>query len=98
MLLRDLQRFVCAFLDCNRRHDNHKFGEAVVLVQLEDRAQIHIGLARSGLHFNGEVPTGQFLSGAQAVLELHLAQVLFNFLIHQQQSVTDTELAFFHTQ
>src|SRR3546814_6818644 len=55
MLLGDLERLVDALLDRDGRHDDHEFGEAETLVQLEDRAEVNVGLARPRLHFDGEV-------------------------------------------
>jgi hypothetical protein len=44
-----------AFLDRHRRHHDDELGEAVALVQLEDGAQIDVGLAGAGLHLHGEI-------------------------------------------
>jgi hypothetical protein len=55
VLLGDLERLVDAFLDGDRRHHDHELGEAEALVQLEDRPQVDVGLARAGLHLHGEV-------------------------------------------
>ena len=65
MLLRDLERLVDAFLDRHRRHDDHELGEAVPLVQLEDRAQIDVGLAGAGLHLDREVAGGERADGGR---------------------------------
>src|SRR3546814_9234756 len=53
ILLGDLERLVDALLDRDGRHDDHEFGEAETLVQLEDRAEVNVGLARPRLHFDG---------------------------------------------
>ena len=44
MLLGDLERLVDAFLDRDRGDDDDELGEAIELVQLEDRPQVDIGL------------------------------------------------------
>ena len=59
MLLSDLQRFVDAFLDRDRGHHDHEFGEAIELVQLEDRPQVDVSFSGAGLHFHGEIARGQ---------------------------------------
>src|SRR3546814_6068038 len=55
MLLGDLERLVSALLDRDGRHDDHEFGEAETLVQLEERAEVNIGLVSPRLHFEVEV-------------------------------------------
>ena len=58
MFLGDLQRLVHPFLDGHRRDHNDELGEAEPFVQFKDRAQIDIGLASAGLHFDGEIARG----------------------------------------
>ena len=55
MLLGNLERFVDTLLDRYGWHDNDELGESVALVQLEDRAQVDIRLARPSLHLHGKV-------------------------------------------
>ena len=52
-----------------------ELGEPVALVQLEQRAQVDVGLAGAGLHLDGEVHTVQRLAHLDAVALLHGAQV-----------------------
>ncbi len=59
MVFGDLERLVDAFLDRHRRHHDDELGEAVAPVQLEDRAQVDVGLARAGLHLHGEIAGSQ---------------------------------------
>ena len=75
MVLRDLQRLVNTFFDGNRRHHNDKLGEAIAFVQLEDAADIDIGLARAGFHFDGEVTRCQRCGWTQAIAKLDVIQV-----------------------
>src|SRR3546814_2344650 len=72
MLLGDLERLVDALLDRDGRHDDHEFGEAETLVQLEDRAEVNVGLARPRLHFDGEVAGRERRRRRQTVAELHI--------------------------
>src|SRR3546814_20134248 len=74
MLLGDLERLVDALLDRDGRHDDHEFGEAETLVQLEDRAEVNVGLARPRLHFDGEVAGRARRRRRQTVAELHTPQ------------------------
>ncbi|MCY1560472.1 hypothetical protein D9M68_976080 [compost metagenome] len=55
MLLGDLQGLVDAFLDRNRRHHDDELGKAVAFIQFKDAAQVHVGFARAGFHFDGKV-------------------------------------------
>ena len=59
MFLHHLERFVNTLFDGDGRHNDDELVEAVTLVQLEHRAQINVGLARAGLHLNGEVTGSQ---------------------------------------
>ena len=93
MLLGDLERLVDALLDRHRRHDDHELGEAVALVQLEDRAQVDVGLAGAGLHLDGEVAGGERSRRRQAVAELDVVQVLEELVVEQRQPVADAEVA-----
>ena len=83
VLLGDLERLVDALLDGHRRHDDDELGEAVAPVQLEDRAQVDVGLARAGLHLHGEIAGGQRGGRRQAVAELDVVQVGQEFVIQQ---------------
>src|SRR3546814_14030198 len=75
MLLGDLERLVDALLDRDGRHDDHEFCEAETLVQLEDRAEVNVGLARPRLHFDGEVAGRERRRRRQTVAELNILQV-----------------------
>ena len=92
MIFRDLERFVHAFLDGDGGHDDDELGEAVALVQLEDRTEIHVGLARAGLHFNREVARGQRVGRWQTVADLNVLQVREDLLVEQRQPVADAEM------
>src|SRR3546814_1824160 len=72
MLLGDLELLVDALLDRDGRHDDHEFGEAETLVQLEDRAEVNVGLARPRLHFDGEVAGRERRRRRQTVAELNI--------------------------
>src|ERR1035437_5632611 len=48
------------FTNRHTRHNDDKLTEAVDLVQLENRAEVDIGLAGAGFHFYGEVPPLKF--------------------------------------
>ena len=98
VLLGDLQRLVDAFLDGHRRHHDDELGEAVALVQLEDRAQVDVGLAGAGLHLNREVAGRQRAGRRQAVAQLHAAQVVQQLLIHQGQAVAQALVGVGHAQ
>ena len=56
MLPHDADGFIHTLLDGDGRHHYHKLAEAISFVQLVDGAQVHVGLARAGLHFHGEMP------------------------------------------
>ena len=98
VFLRDPERFVDTFLDGDRRHDDDEFGEAVALVQLEDRAQVHVGLAGPRLHLHAEVTGSQGLGKRDAVAELDGAQVVEDFLVGQGKPVADAEAVFGKSQ
>ena len=68
--------------------------EAVALVQLENRAQVDIGLAGPRLHLHGEVPRIQGGRGRQTIAELDVLQVFEDFLIAQTQPVADAQAGF----
>ena len=93
MILRDLERLVDAFLDRDRRHDDHELGEAVELVQLKDRAQVDVGFARAGLHLDREVAGRQRRGRRQAIAELNILQVGDDLVIQKGQPVADAEFA-----
>mmetsp|Transcript_67286 Transcript_67286/g.186051 ORF Transcript_67286/g.186051 Transcript_67286/m.186051 type:complete len:317 (-) Transcript_67286:1277-2227(-) len=91
VLAGDLQRLVHALLDRDRRHHDHELGEAITTVQLEHRAQVHVGLAGACFHLHREV--GRQLRGRRhAVAKLHAAQVAFDLVVQQRQPVADAPL------
>ena len=92
MLLRDLERLVDALLDGNRRHHDHELGEAEAPVQLEDRAQVDVGLAGAGLHLDGEVARGQRGGRPQAVAKLDVVEIGEDLIIEQVQAVADAQV------
>ena len=55
MLLHHLDALEDAFADRDARHDDNEFLETVGLVQLEDRPEIDVSLAGSGLHLHREL-------------------------------------------
>ena len=55
VVARDVDILEHALADGDARHDDDEFLEAVGLVQLEDRAEIDIGLAGARFHFDGEL-------------------------------------------
>ena len=94
MLLGDLERLVHALLDRHRWNHDHELGEAVATVQLEDGAQVDVGLARAGLHLDREIARRQRGRRAQAVAELDVAQIGKDLVVEQRQSVADAEIVF----
>jgi len=55
MILRDLNALQYTLPDGNARNHDNKLLEPVFRVQVKDCPQVHIGLARAGLHFNREI-------------------------------------------
>ena len=55
MILGDLEGLVDTLLDRDRWDHDDELREPEALVQLEDRAQVHIGLAGPRLHLHREV-------------------------------------------
>ena len=55
MLFHHVDALEHALADGDARHDDDEFPEAVGLVQLENRAEIDVGLAGAGLHLDGEL-------------------------------------------
>src|ERR1039458_741730 len=87
MSIGNLQILEYALPDRDVGHNDHELLEAVLLVQLIDRAQVDIGLAGAGLHFDGEVRKAECLPSIQrkgkqcvrlrnGVRGLHLATIL----------------------
>ena len=72
--------------------------EAVALVQLEDRAQVDVGLAGAGLHLHREVARRQRAGRRQAVAQLDAAQVVQQLVIHQGQAVAQALVGVGHAQ
>ena len=58
MLGRDLDVLEHALADGHARHHDDELLEAVAPRQLEDRAQVDVGLAGAGLHLDGEMRAG----------------------------------------
>ena len=94
MLLGDLKRLVNAFLDRHRGDDDDELGKAVPPVQLEDGAQVNVGLAGAGLHLHGKIARGQRSRRTQAIAELDVAQVGQDFIVQQVQAVADAQIIF----
>jgi hypothetical protein len=94
VLRRHLNGVIDALLDRHRGHHDDELGEAVALVQLEDGAQIDVGLARAGLHLHGEVPGRERGRGGEAVAELNGVQVGQQLIGQQGQPVADAEIVF----
>ena len=92
VVLGDLERLVDALLDGDRGHHDHELGEAVAPVQLENRAQVDVGLAGAGLHLDGEVAGGERSGWRQAVADLDVVQVLQQLVVEQGQPVADAEV------
>ena len=92
VLFGDLERLVNAFLDRHGRDHDDELGEAVATVQLEDRAQVNVGLARAGLHFHGEIARGQRGRRSQTVADLDVVEVGQEFVIQQLQAVADAQV------
>ena len=79
----DLERLVDALLDGHRGNHDDELGETVGPVQLEDGAQIHIGLARPRLHLHGEVHTIQRRRRGEPIAQLHRLHVRQDVLFKQ---------------
>src|SRR3546814_11202793 len=94
MLLGDLERLVDALLDRDGRHDDHESGEAETLVQLEDRAEVNVGLARPRLHFDGAVAGRERRRRRQTVAELHILQDSNDLNVETAKPVADTHYVF----
>ena len=94
----ELERLVHSLLDRHRRHHDHELGETVALVQLEDRAQVDVGLPGPGFHLDGEVAGLQVPRRWHAVAELDGPQILEHLVIQQGQPVADAESRFLECQ
>ena len=92
VLFGDLERLVNAFLDRNGRNHDDELGEAIAAVQLEDGAQIHVGLARAGFHLHRKIARGQRGRRPQAVANLDVAEIGQEFVIQQLQAVADAQV------
>ena len=98
VLFGHLQGFIDPFLDGHRRHHNDKLAKTIAFVQLKHGAQIHVGFARTGLHFYGEVARLQSGSRCQTVTQLHLVQISQQLVIHQAQAIAHAQVRFGHAQ
>ena len=80
-----------ALLDRSARHENHELAELVSLGQLEDGAQVDVGLSGAGLHLDVEVQciTGKFGHNLEAVPILHSLQIQQKDLVIEEQVVAD---------
>ena len=79
-----------AFSNGHGRHDDHELREAVALVQFVDGTRVHIGLAGTGFHLDGEVakaPIGGVMGSRKVVVFLHGMQVLFQLACREVQPV-----------
>ena len=91
MVLGDLQGLVDPLLDGHGGHHDDELGEPVPAVQLEDRSQVDVGFARTGLHLYAEVPGGQGLGGPETVLELDVIQVGVDLVIQELEAIPHTQ-------
>ena len=64
-----------ALADRDVRDDDNELRKPVALVQLEDRAQVDVGLAGTGLHLDREVQTVERLAHGDSVALLHGSQI-----------------------
>ena len=92
MLLHDLEGLVNAFLDRHGRHHHDELRESKAPVQLEDGSQVHVGLARSRLHLDGEFPGRQSSGWGQAIAQLHRVQVGQQFIVQEGQAIADAKV------
>ena len=92
MILGDLERLVDAFLDGDGGHDDDELGESVPFVQLEDRSQVDIRLARARFHLHREITGGQRVGRRHTVTELEVLQVFEDILVEQGQAIADTKI------
>ena len=108
----DFKGFFHALTDRNRRNDHNKLAPAVLLVQLEHRLDIDIGLARAGFHFNIKAATPQVfnkgsreldvvltLQGLNVVQKLLIGKLYcFIFITGIVQWIDDFKLLIGHTE
>ena len=108
----DLKGLLHALTDRNRGNDHNKLAPAVLLVQLEHRLDIDIGLARAGFHFNIKAATPQVfdkgsgqldvvltLQGLNVVQKLLIGKLYrFIFITGIVQRVNDFKLLIGHTE
>ena len=79
MRLGALEGFDHALTYGNGGHHDDELGEAVFLVELVDRADVHIGLAGARLHLDGEVAEAsvcKLLGSGEAILLLDFVEVV----------------------
>ena len=86
MLLRHVDALEHAFADGDARHDDDELSEAVGLVQLEDGAEIDVGLAGAGLHLDGKLAALKRRDLLDVVCFLDRMDVLENFVIRQHSA------------
>ena len=83
MLFRDLKRLVNSLLDSHRWNHDDELRKAVALVQLEDGAQINVGLAGAGFHLHSEIARGQRGGRPQAITNLDVPEIGEKFIIEK---------------
>ena len=90
MLLRDVERLLHALLDGVAWHNDNELREPIPLVQLQQRAQIHIGLARARLHLNIEMQLLliQMLRQWQTMPRLNGTYIFEQILIVNMQTIS----------
>ena len=91
VIFHDLEGFVDTLLDGHRGDDDDELGEAVAPVQLENSAQVDVGLAGAGLHFHREITRCEAGGWTQAVASLHLLKIIVDFIVKQFQTVSNTQ-------
>lgn len=90
MVAGDLDGFPDTLLDGEVRHDDDEFREAVDFMELKERTQVDVRLARAGLHLDIEVlAVRQLLGGREAVLHLHAAQIFEDVGVGDFEPVAD---------
>ncbi len=92
VILGNLDALQYSFTDSYAGHDDNEFVEAVGPAQLEDSAQIDIGLARAGLHFDREIQPLQSTDLLDIVGFLNPIHISQQGLFRQGQMIADTQL------
>ena len=92
MVLGYLDCLVDTLFDSDRGHHDNELVKAKALVQLKNRAQVHVGLAGAGLHLHGEVAGGECRRGRQAIANLDLVQVREDLIVEQVEAVANAKI------